>query len=123
ADVERPPQVILLEACRLKPRPGTLRGDDERWLQQQLTALGVRIGNDAFPSPHVLCCGAAGGMPDVAPDAARRMACARDDGSGEAIRVTLDERCAAHYAASGRPVLSVGTFLARYCTLSEVAAA
>lgn len=116
-DAPRPLRVRLLEACRLKPRAGAAAGADETRLRARLEALGVEIANAGFPSPYALCCGAAGGMPDMQAAAARRMAAARVDAS-DCPHLVLDSRCAAHYRASGLAVLGLTDFLARYCVLT-----
>jgi len=118
ADAPRPLHVCLLETCHLKQRPGLSRGDDEQRMRARLEALGVVIDTIEYPAPHALCCGAAGGMTDVAPAAAQRMAAARRGSPTEAVRVTLDARCAAHLDSSEAPVLSLGAFLEAYCTLT-----
>jgi Fe-S oxidoreductase len=117
-DTPRPLHVRLLETCQLKQRPGRSRGDDERRLRARLEALGVVIDNVDYPAPHALCCGAAGGMPSVAPAAAERMAAARRGAQTSAIQVTLDARCAAHLETGAAPVFSLAAFLHRYCTLT-----
>ena len=122
-DAPRPLHVRLLETCQLKQRPGRSRGDDERRMRTRLEALGVVIDNVDFPAPHVLCCGAAGGMTDVAPAAAERMAMARRGAHPGAVQVTLDARCAVHLNSGDAPVLSLGAFLRDYCTLSPGQAA
>ena len=118
------PRVRLIESCQLKPRPQRAAGDDERRARDLLARLGVIDDAGAYPNAHALCCGAAGGMPAVAPHSASRMAAARLAGDADALAVTLDARCAAHLARSGtREVTDFASFLARYTRLTRVATA
>lgn len=115
------PRVRLLESCQLKPRPGRTATDDERRARELLARLGVIDDAGGYPNLHALCCGAAGGMPDVAPESASRMAAARLGGDDGALVLTLDARCAAHLARSGtHEVIDLARFLARYTRLTRV---
>jgi len=88
-----PPPVRLLDSCQTRDRD-----EHAPALRTLLARLGVAILESATAARHVVCCGAAGGMPRMAPDAAARMAAARlghDDG----VWVGDDARCIAHLRA------------------------
>ncbi|MEQ8662982.1 MAG: hypothetical protein RLW62_19380, partial [Gammaproteobacteria bacterium] len=120
-DVHAPARLHLLETCQLKPRPGRAWRDDEARVRALLEALGFTLEAASFPNRHALCCGAAGGMPAVAPASAARMAAARLAGTDDTLVLTLDARCAAHLQTAGAgEVTDFASFLARHTRLTRV---
>lgn len=106
-----PREVHLVESCQLR---GAKRGEatDEQAAAELFAALGVTLMNSDFPNHHATCCGAAGGMPEMAPASARAMAAARLPARG--VVVSLDTRCANHLrgaASDALPVLGFAEFL------------
>ncbi|MGD9600667.1 MAG: 4Fe-4S dicluster domain-containing protein [Gammaproteobacteria bacterium] len=91
-----PPPVRLLDSCQSRDRD-----DHAQALRTLLSRLGVLIVESATSARHVVCCGAAGGMPRMAPGAAAHMATARlaEDG----VYVGADARCVAHLRAHADP--------------------
>jgi Fe-S oxidoreductase len=120
ADTGSPLRVHLLETCQLKRSARAAAATDEDAAAALFAALGIEAANAAYPSAHALCCGAAGGMPRMQPDASARMARARLPAAG--IVVTLDPRCAAHLrqASQGMPVQVYGfaEFIRRHCVVT-----
>ncbi len=112
----------MIESCQLKRPEGGTAGEEEARVAELLKRLGVTIVNPVFPAPHAMCCGAAGGMPVMQAEAARRMAEARLEKSrGDyVLALTLDGRCGAHLrdcAEDRVRVLGVGEFVEEYCVL------
>ena len=117
-EVTPPAQVTLVESCQLQAANRGEQGD-EHAVAALFAALGVELTRDDFPNRHATCCGAAGGMPRMAPDSAAAMARARLPPSGVAL--SLDTRCANHLrdaAAAGVTVLGFARFVQRYFTVS-----
>ncbi|MCC6708543.1 MAG: (Fe-S)-binding protein [Gammaproteobacteria bacterium] len=111
-DVARPSSVRLVESCQHK-RDG--RDGDEAAVAALLASLGCVLLNEDFPNRHATCCGAAGGMPAMAPAAAARMARACLPPTG--LAVSLDARCANHLqACAGEDVevLGIASFIEHY---------
>lgn len=103
--------VVVLESCQTRHAANIATA-----VRQIFKQLGVnaRFAND---NPrHVVCCGAAGGMPQIAPDSAHRMAAARLPESGTVV--VVDPRCAAHLTEAGE-VLSLALWLARAVGLAD----
>lgn len=114
--VTRPTSVRLVESCQHK-RDG--RDGDEAAVVALLAKLGVALLNEDFPNRHATCCGAAGGMPAMAPAAATRMARACLPPTG--VAVSLDARCANHLrtcAGDDVEVLGIASFIERYLRLA-----
>lgn len=117
ARASAPREIHLVESCQLR---GARRGDatDEQLAADLFVALGMTLANGDFPNHHATCCGAAGGMPAMAPASARAMAAARLPASG--VVVSLDTRCANHLSGAATdavPVLGFAEFLTTYCDI------
>ena len=111
-----PPRVFVLDSCQSRTAlaPG-------RALRQLLTALGIATKPSVDAARFIVCCGAAGGMPQVEPVAADRMADARlGDAGADAVVVGADPRCVAHLRRvrrdAGPRVLGLAEFLNTYFT-------
>lgn len=116
----RPLRVHLLESCQLKRTARGAPATDEDAALALFAALGIEACNAGYPSAYALCCGAAGGMPRIQPQAAARMARARLP-AGD-IAVTVDPRCAAHLRQAARgtacAVYGFAEFVQAHCTLT-----
>lgn len=118
--VTRPAAVQLIESCQLKRDTGDA---DEAAVAALFKALGMVLLNADFPNRQAGCCGAAGGMPAMAPTSAARMARARLPQAG--VAVSLDARCASHLrtgAEEGVEVLGFASFVARYFDVAKSSA-
>lgn len=108
-----PREIHLLDSCQTRQTVGPAQ--DLRTLCELLD-LGVAPSTSS--ARHVVCCGAAGGMPQMAPESAVRMANARlnDQQAAMAIFVSADPRCVAHVrrAAPTAAIFGVAEFLHRY---------
>ncbi|MBM4227506.1 MAG: (Fe-S)-binding protein [Gammaproteobacteria bacterium] len=81
--------------------------------------LGFRIHEAAGSPRHVVCCGAAGGMPAIAPTSAQRMAEARREGLPDLPLLSADIRCVAHHrqSAPAARVFGPAEFILAHCTV------
>lgn len=81
--------------------------------------LGLRIIEAAGSPRHVLCCGAAGGMPAIAPASAHRMAEARRDGLPDVSLLSADIRCVAHHRRSvpAARIFGPAEFILAHCAV------
>lgn len=99
--------VFLQDSCQSRTVPS-----DAAALREICAHLGleVRAGRAA---QHVVCCGAAGGMPAMEPQAATRMAEARIADAPAAVHLVADARCLAHLAVHhpGRDLFGPCSFL------------
>lgn len=114
ADPRPPVRVACLDTCQA--RNGDAHGSAGETLRRILGLLGIAPTHDALGARHVVCCGAAGGMPGMQRDAATRMARARLDEA--TVSVGLDPRCVAHSerarAQDDPAVFSIAEFIDRY---------
>jgi Fe-S oxidoreductase len=104
-DSPPPATVAMLDSCHLskKGHGGLAETGYPRLARTILAALGCRIVPDESAARFAICCGAAGGMAQIHPDSARRMAL----GKLEALRefgggaiVSASPLCAAHLERS-----------------------
>ena len=81
--------------------------------------LGLHILETAGSSRHVVCCGAAGWMPAIAPASASRMAEARREGLPDLPLISADIRCVAHHrqSAPAARVFGPAEFILAHCTV------
>jgi Fe-S oxidoreductase len=87
-----PPVIHLLDSCQTRHAAEAAQA-----LRNVCELLGIKIAAATSAARHVVCCGAAGGMPQMAPDSARRMAAARLCAADPAaVYVSADPRCVAH---------------------------
>jgi Fe-S oxidoreductase len=82
------PSVQIFDSCQS-------RNDQANSLRRVLTKLGVQFIESGPTARHVVCCGAAGGMPCIEPQSTAQMARARIHAAKSAI-VGADVRCIAH---------------------------
>lgn len=124
ADNPPPTRVGYLDSCHLTKKAHGLAARGLAGQARDLLArLGIAVVEPSAAPRFQICCGAAGGMPQSKPDAARRMAEARLDdyarpdrpGAGADVVVTASALCAGHLARSagaGHPaVQGLYTFL------------
>jgi Fe-S oxidoreductase len=115
--------VVAFDGCaNRRPEAGDTRPDR---LREVLARIGVAVVNDAHGAATALCCGAAGGMPAMAPESAARMATARLDGLPDTLPIVVaDPRCLSHLAAAAgerRPrLLGLAAFVATHCEATGV---
>ncbi len=113
-----PARVGLIDSCR--ERCGGQQGEGPgELLRAILRRLGRTVIAPGAAARYVVCCGAAGGMPTMAPAAAWRMARARLAGHGDPeVLVGLDPRCVAQVATardtSTPPVFGLAEFVDRF---------
>lgn len=89
------PAVRVLDSCQTR---GTSLA---RTLRDLLRALGVAVLADTTAPEHVICCGAAGGLPVTQPASAMRMAEARLAAvETNVLVISPDPRCVAHLRAA-----------------------
>jgi Fe-S oxidoreductase len=120
-DVAPPAVVAVQDACHLsKPHHGLDALDAPRLLREILATLGVAVAQSAAAPRYAVCCGAAGGMAQLHPASAARMAQARlagiDEYGAQAL-VTAGPLCAAHLAAQAGgqfPVYGICEFIAAH---------
>lgn len=70
-----------------------------------LALIGCEVAGDVRAARFAVCCGVAGGMPDMQPEAAGRMGAARLDalaGHGVAAVVTASPLCLGHLRRTHR---------------------
>ncbi len=103
-----PREIHLLDSCQARQAEGPA---------QTLRALCELLDLAVAPTPssarHVVCCGAAGGMPQMAPESAARMATARLKAHANEVFVSADPRCVAHVrcAAPSAAIFGIAEFL------------
>ena len=105
ADHPPPGLVACLDPCHVtKKNHGAARdGDPAAAARAVLGAAGCTVAGGAVSSRFDLCCGAAGGMPAMNPDAAARMARGRIDAlatTGAGAIVTISPLCLGHLRAA-----------------------
>ena len=115
-------RVHAFDGCAAR-RPGESRARDP--LREILGAIGIEPVNDAHGAASAVCCGAAGTMTGVVPDAARRMAAARLVARDHAAVILVgDPRCRAHLAAAAEvdapAVLGLAEFLLTHTRVAPV---
>lgn len=114
-----PTKVHVLDSCQ--SRSGVTTNAD---LREILRAVGVGYSPPLKDARHIVCCGAAGGMPQMQPESAARMALARIQvGAGEAeIFVSADPRCVAHVRSAmhdSKPrVFGLAEFITTYFSIA-----
>ncbi len=76
---DAPSSVALMDSCHLsKKSHGALSESGyPRITRELLTTLGCKVVPDETAAPYALCCGAAGGMPQLHPESSSRMAQAK----------------------------------------------
>jgi len=110
-------RVYAFDGCANR-RPGADGRPDT--LRAILARIGVDCVNGELGAATAVCCGAAGGMPSMAPPSATRMAAARleDIPAGVPI-VCADPRCLAHLLPSagsgGQRLLGLAAFVQAHC--------
>jgi Fe-S oxidoreductase len=120
-DVPPPAVVAVQDACHLsKPHHGLAALDAPRLLREILATLGVAVAQSAAAPRYAVCCGAAGGMAQLHPASAARMAQARlagiDEYGAQAL-ITASPLCAGHLAAQAGgqfPVYGICEFIAAH---------
>ncbi|MGR8950070.1 MAG: 4Fe-4S dicluster domain-containing protein [Gammaproteobacteria bacterium] len=110
------PEVVCLNSCQGR--------NDNEILERLFAKLQISSEYSNFQSRYSMCCGAAGGMPEIEPDAASRMACSvatnAADQANEPVLVVPDPVCLGHIQrslAAGEDalrVLGLGEFLTTY---------
>ncbi len=108
-------EVALHDSCQSRNSPA-----EHAALRALCARLGFSVLDSANAPRHVLCCGAAGGMPAIAPESARRMAEARRTGLPQVPLVSTDIRCVAHHRQSAPDARIYGPaeFVLTHCTLN-----
>lgn len=117
-----PPSVVAVQdSCHLsKPHHGLADLDAPRLLREVLAALGCQVTEAAAAPRHALCCGAAGGMAQLHPASARRMAAEHlgaADRHGAAALISASPLCASHLAdgiGAQLPVYGICEFIAAH---------
>ncbi len=117
-----PPAVVAVQdGCHLsKPHHGLTDIDTPRLLREVLAALGCQVTQAAAAPAYAVCCGAAGGMPQLHPASARRMAAehiAAADQYGAHALITASPLCAGHLsdtAGAQMPVYGICAFIATH---------
>ena len=120
-DAPPPAVVAVQDSCHLsKPHHGLTDLDAPRLLREVLAALGCQVTQAAAAPRYGVCCGAAGGMAQLHPASARRMAgeciTAADRFGAEAL-IAASPLCAGHLAGSGGgrlPVYGICEFIAAH---------
>lgn len=112
---QTPRRVAVLDSCQHRT------GDDGARVRALLEALDVTVVNDGRVARYVVCCGAGGGMPDMAPPAAARMGAARATPEADCdALVGLDPRCLSHVAAQATmPVYGLAEFIDTFFEVSR----
>jgi Fe-S oxidoreductase len=106
---DRPPphSIGYLDPCHLtkKSHGAAARGDLAAAARALLALIGCEVAGDVRAARFAVCCGAAGGMPDMQPEAAGRMGAAKLDslaGRGVAAVVTASPLCLGHLRRTRR---------------------
>ncbi len=117
-----PPSVVAVQdSCHLsKPHHGLADLDAPRLLREVLAALGCQVAQTPAAPRYAICCGAAGGMAQLHPASARRMAAehitAADRHGAEAL-ISASPLCAGHLAdgiGAQLPVYGICEFIAAH---------
>jgi Fe-S oxidoreductase len=115
--------VGLLDPCHLskKSHGAAAAANYPRRIRALLARLGCKTATVADEANYAICCGAAGGMPQVSPQSAARMAAGKLQSfaqSAATVVVSPSPLCAAHLgrsqAASLPPVMGLFEFLETY---------
>ena len=126
-----PQRVGCVDACHLcKPAHGLADRGFDVAMRGLLQALGCEVVEPGAAPRYAVCCGAAGGMPQLHPESATRMALNRlgvlEQAGAQAI-VSADPLCVAHLQAAQRPeappVYGLLEFVAAYFEVSTAPAA
>ncbi len=104
-DSPPPSAVAMLDSCHLskKGHGGLAETGYPRLARTILSALGCRVVPDESAARFALCCGAAGGMAQIHPDSARRMALGKLESLrelGAGAIVSASPLCASHLEQS-----------------------
>jgi Fe-S oxidoreductase len=117
-----PPAVVaVLDGCHWsKPHHGLADLDAPRLLREVLAKLGVQVAQAPAAPRYAVCCGAAGGMAQLHPASAARMAAAHlagiDQHGAEAL-ISASPLCAGHlsdHAGGQFPVYGICEFIAAH---------
>ncbi|MBC7161668.1 MAG: (Fe-S)-binding protein [Immundisolibacter sp.] len=121
ADAPPPVVVAVQDSCHLsKPHHGLGDVDAPRLLREVLAVLGCQITQPAAAPWFAICCGAAGGMAQLQPASAQRMAgacIASADHLGAEALISANPLCAGHLAGSAGarlPVYGICEFIAAH---------
>jgi Fe-S oxidoreductase len=121
ADSPPPAIVAVLDGCHLaKPQHGLTDRDAPRLLREILAKLAVQVSQAPAAPRYAVCCGAAGGMAQLHPASAARMAAAQlagIDAYGAEALISASPLCAGHLAdhAGGQfPVYGICEFIAAH---------
>lgn len=102
--ISMPLTVGCLDACHLsKKSHGQAAADYPRRLRRMLSSLGCKLVEVADEANYAVCCGAAGGMPEMNPESAARAAAGRLESfgrAGAALVVSPSPLCASHLRRS-----------------------
>ncbi|MGE0810751.1 MAG: (Fe-S)-binding protein [Immundisolibacter sp.] len=117
-----PPAVVaVLDGCHVsKPHHGLADLDAPRLLREVLAKLGVQVSQAPAAPRYAVCCGAAGGMAQLHPASAARMAAAHlagIDEYGAAALISASPLCAGHlsdHAGGQFPVYGICEFIAAH---------
>ena len=113
ARAQAPREIHLLDSCQ------TRAAGPAQALHKLCELLEVKVAPAITSARHVVCCGAAGGMPQMAPESAVRMATARLHGQAtSAVFVSADPRCVAHLrrATPNARIFGIAEFLHTFFT-------
>ncbi|MEN9727437.1 MAG: hypothetical protein RL434_1803 [Pseudomonadota bacterium] len=108
-------EVAVHDSCQSRNSPS-----HHAALRALCEELGFTVLASARAPRHVLCCGAAGGMPAMAPQSAGRMAEARRAEMSQVPLISADIRCVAHHRQSAPEARVYGPaeFILTHCTLN-----
>lgn len=122
-DSPPPATVAMLDSCHLskKGHGGMAETGYPRLARTILAALGCRVVPDESAARFALCCGAAGGMAQIHPESAKRMALGKLESLrelGAGAIVSASPLCASHLerscAGSTTPVYGLCEFIAAH---------
>jgi Fe-S oxidoreductase len=125
ANAALPGRVGILDSCHLsKKSHGMPAAEYQQRIRALLARLGCQLVTVADQGSYAVCCGAAGGMPQMSPQSASRMAASKLQAfakSGAAVVVSASPLCTAHLLGShtaGQPsVMGIFEFMANYFRL------
>jgi len=105
AEIEFGGVIALLDSCHLtkKSHVSIAGADFPRRMRALLESLGCKLATVADAANFAICCGAAGGMPQVSPESAARMAKGKLDGFalvGATVVLSASPLCTAHLRRS-----------------------